>query len=605
MLNEPTNSKNSEFESAKSSKPLQYKSTYLADHRSINAVQLQAHTSNQAPIQRTKWKWSAKNKSWSVHEEGNHKSTTIDPEVVGYVDGEIYDSESKKFTGEVVSDEASPLLANESQKRELLGEEKAITKVSKKFYAQKISIAIGFVAECSKFLNQIKEVSSPFKSKTERLKALNDFIFKANTGQSAVLDDENARSKMWAKVAQSCKEAGEIMNDLIFTLQSEPGFNSQNLRLDHQFETPLDEMGIEVRSAQKTPYTILSDEKHDQIKSHLDNVGKGKSTLSTGIAIGHTAAGLSHHTKVAEGFKEAGTYVGAAGGILETVDGIIKVKEGVERADSALGKASDIAEGTASALKGGSSAVYFGGQIAGESAKTLAATQLGHLIPGATLALGGVQIASGVKGTIDGQSSLNSLNKEDVVKDEQARNSMTAAMTAKRNESIAKIAKGALTVAAGGVLLASLTNPVGWALLAATGVIAFGMSLSKKFSQRTKGKEIAELKNKEYQIAYRSWVNDGKVGPEPKLNQRYDKSRITATSWRTYSDIYKEEMVDQANMVAQTIYAHIDSTRSRVRFSEEQAIYIQVVKNLGLRIDLDNNKPTIAAIRKELLSKLT
>lgn len=605
MFNEPINSKKSEFVSAKSFRSTQLKSTYLADHRSKNAVQLHVNTSQQAPIQRTKWQWNAQEKKWSVFERSNNRGVMVVPDVVGHHHGEIYDDVRHQLTGEVAANPSTPLLGTVDHKTALLGEQDSSSSVSYAFYAQHISRAKIFAEEALEFLDKVERVKEPFKTQIDSLKEKAHFILRANQTQASVLDDEEARSSMWVRVAEACTNAGELMNDLKFTIENEPHFSSLDLGLSSQFEIPLDDMGIQIRSHQKLPYLVLSDEKHDKHKTHLDYAGKGKAALSTGISIGHTAATLSHHAKVAADLKEASTYVGAVGGALEVIDGGLKVYDGIHRADSALGKASDIAEGTTSMVKGGSTAAYFGSQVAGESAKTLAAGSLGHIIPGAAIASGGLQIISGGVGTVKSQSALNQLGKEGVVQDEVAKSSMTAAMKAKRNESIAKVGKGALTLAAGGVLLASLTNPVGWALLAATGVIAFGMALAKKFSQRTKGKEIAILKKKEYEMAYRAWVNSGKAGDKPQLNKRYDLSRITATSWRTYSDIYKEEMTDQANDVAQTIYRYLGVARYKTDFSEEEAVYIQVVKNLGLRIDLDDNKPTIAAIRKELLSKLT
>ena len=263
-----------------------------------------------------------------------------------------------------------------------------------------------------------------------------------------------------------------------------------------------------------------------------------------------------------------------------------------------------MAEGSARTVKGGASAAYFGGQFLGHSAEAMAATPLSNVIPGAALALGGVQVLSGTVGAIRGQNAINTLEQQELnIHSKGAYNMMHNAMTAKRNENISNVAKGAVAVAGGAVLLASLTNPVGWMLLAAAGLIGFSIMLAEKWSQRSKGKAIAEMKNREYQITYRQWVNGGMEGPEPQLNERYDLSRITWKSWRTFSDIYKEELVDQANEVAQTIYDKINSV-SNAQFTDEQSAYIQVVKNLGLRIDPENRLPTIADIRKQLLKRL-
>ena len=105
-----------------------------------------------------------------------------------------------------------------------------------------------------------------------------------------------------------------------------------------------------------------------------------------------------------------------------------------------------------------------------------------------------------------------------------------------------------------------------------------------------------ERKEREHQQAHDAWVQGGRQGDQPELDRRYDRSRISWYSWRTYGDIYREEMQAQREDVAKKLFSRAVISENPLQYPEME----QIVRAMGFNIDREAGKPTASQILKDL-----
>ena len=343
--------------------------------------------------------------------------------------------------------------------------------------------------------------------------------------------------------------------------------------------------------------------KGQQGLSLTDVLARGGATAVAGLSAGGSAT-------------EAASVAGAVGAPLEAVGGGIEFLTGVQEMTSeSKGKGGKLEgalgamTGAGRAVKGGATAAILLPQVgemvaAGKTiTKVLAeagGSTAGKVLAPAAIALGGAQMLSGGYGAYKAHKSAKALEGiKTGTEKEQVRESAAAAQEAqksKRTQSLITAGKGAVTVAGGAVLMAAgISNPVGWGILAAAGLIAGAAFIIKRVWQRQQGKKLVEQKMEEHRLALEAWeASPDPKGPKPVLDPRYDPDRITWRSWRTYGDVYREEVEEQRKVVADRLYEtgvkgnpYIDEMR-------------QIVEAMGFKINSEAGKPSKDQIYKEL-----
>lgn len=561
-------------------------------------------------LQLTKWQWDGKNKEWNYLREealGRRGPLVIydPPEFEGVEDGEIYDDIAKKFS---YPDERS---SGEIESALLVP--KASVSIRDKRAMMKLIDIGGYMKKFIDYLSLLG-LNEEFKTQIGHLKYYITEIQQIGFASYSLLNDQRKLSTLKQKAFSHIGKAKALITRVDNTIVQHkrlPGKGKRDraaresgwLNVSGGLSYFMELYQVESRRGGMEAYDRPRDERSDQIAT-------GTTISSTVSSVTSGAASISYAASQVETLSKVGDAVSGLGGAIEGLQGLHQIYHGVMRTDSAVGKMGSIAEGAATATKGASSAYFYGAQVLGTEASKLGAGALGQVLPVATLAQGGMQATKGVIGTVRSQQAINKIKEatEDdpfapalTPEKEKALKISLDAMQNKRTESIGKIGSGVVTIAAGVILLAAgLSNPIGWYVLAAAGLVTLGATVWNRVQQRMKGKEIAEQKNREYQVALREWHIGGQVEPKPMLNERYDKSRITAFSWRTYGDVYREEMAEQSYEVARVLYSqvHYGDTGQ----PETQAM-IQVVKNLGLRIN-NSGKPTLNDIQSQLKKRI-
>lgn len=132
------------------------------------------------------------------------------------------------------------------------------------------------------------------------------------------------------------------------------------------------------------------------------------------------------------------------------------------------------------------------------------------------------------------------------------------------------------------------------------------MFVMKKVAQHKAGKDLVKEKKAEFDKVHLKSSTDWqeasakgsgpeymKDNPEPKIEERYDPDRITNFSWRTYTDVFKEEMEEQRKVVALKLF-------EKAVNSEGNDEMEQIVTTVGFVIDKIKKTPTSSQIYKRL-----
>ena len=78
------------------------------------------------------------------------------------------------------------------------------------------------------------------------------------------------------------------------------------------------------------------------------------------------------------------------------------------------------------------------------------------------------------------------------------------------------------------------------------------------------------------------------------LDDRYDPDRITATSLRTYADVFREEMKEQRKVVAKVLF---DEAVDR---DDPNPKMVEIVGLMGFEINNGKKTPTREQLEKKL-----
>ena len=318
------------------------------------------------------------------------------------------------------------------------------------------------------------------------------------------------------------------------------------------------------------------------------------------------------------GALDAASKSAVSGSVMEGLSGLVDIVTGLKiiasenkDQDQKMEAGTLVAEGAAKIVRGTSSAIFFieqtkalaKGMTEKQSLQAAGSTVAAQILGPATIALGAVDILRGSYGAYkasERQNALKSIEKSAKSRDntEAVQSAKVAGDTQQEKKTEGKVTavKGAVTLVAGTILTAAgITNPIGWMVLAGAGLIGAGAFIMKRVAQVKQGKKLVEQKVKEHEVALKAWKDAGGNGDGPKLEARYDPKKITKFSWRSYGDVFREEMIEQRRVVAQKLYEKGVASPSG-KFPEME----QIVKTLGFVIDKDKQTPTAAQIYKSL-----
>ncbi len=365
----------------------------------------------------------------------------------------------------------------------------------------------------------------------------------------------------------------------------------------------------------------------DETKLDLPKSTKGTQTLEkatvTQKVMGYAASASTAGAKFAvlaqsAGALDAASKSAVSGSVMEGLSGLVDIVTGLKTIasdtkdqDQKMEAGTLVAEGAAKIVRGTSSAIFFieqtkalaKGMTEKQSLQAAGSTVAAQILGPATIALGAVDILRGSYGAYkasERQNALKSIEKSAKSRDntEAVQSAKVAGDTQQEKKTEGKVTavKGAVTLVAGTILTAAgITNPIGWMVLAGAGLIGAGAFIMKRVAQVKQGKKLVEQKVKEHEVALKAWKDAGGNGDGPKLEARYDPKKITKFSWRSYGDVFREEMIEQRRVVAQKLYEKGVASPSG-KFPEME----QIVTTLGLVIDKDKQTPTAAQIYKSL-----
>ena len=337
-----------------------------------------------------------------------------------------------------------------------------------------------------------------------------------------------------------------------------------------------------------------------------------------------TAADYASHLLplvVSGGAVKAFSKIAAGGSALEGVEGLVDIREAAvelgtvdqKKADQLLATAL-LAEGAAKVVKAVAGTAVFAietrkiskGIKPDEALEAAGATAIGQVLAPVTIALGAVELISGGYGAYKAAEREKALKKieEAATLEDVSRAAEVAGKSQgdKKTEEIAKAVKGATGVIGGSILLAAgLSNPIGWMVLGAAGLIAGGAFIMKRVHQHKAGKDLVARKKAEFEKLYAEWKgrdNEYQIAhAPPQLDPRYndkDVKTFGSFGWSSYVGIFKREMEEQRPVVAQKLFEQaVDTTTGNEAM-------VEIVTTMGFVINYEEKTPT----RKQILKRL-
>lgn len=205
-------------------------------------------------------------------------------------------------------------------------------------------------------------------------------------------------------------------------------------------------------------------------------------------------AGLSGGQVVSDATAGGGGALTAIGGLVDAGVNVRDLAVGGLQTGDKLETASKLGSNLGKSVANTGLALQQGGQVLGSSALSSAASAVGPAVAPAAIAMGGLDMVGGAYGAYRAhgrQKALGNLAETGSTSikgiAEFARNQQTT----KRNVNQSRILQGGLGVAGGVTLLAAgLSNPVGWGLLGAAGLVAGGAALYKQYRKYQEGKKL-------------------------------------------------------------------------------------------------------------------
>lgn len=320
--------------------------------------------------------------------------------------------------------------------------------------------------------------------------------------------------------------------------------------------------------------------------------------------------------------------LGAGAGLLGVGSALVDAGRGLGQARDKSNRTSERRLGLLNMFQGLGSAT----QSASSSAANIAglAGNAGAMA-GATLAVGGAGIATGAMDLLRGgyglykgkqrRDALNQLaqprsrqqeeaeeqRQEDAEEERIRRAALLAASTQQNRMDTGKanLVKGAAAVAGGALLLTSLTNPVGWGLLAGAAIIGGIAAFVKYMKRRKRKKEIAvrelgveqerrDWKQKKKQVESDTWYGTderarrmAQIGPDPLQVALQEAGYINVGHF----------YADYTTKTAQFLFDHgVQGDNPKAK---------AVVEGMGLKVNKDpddpqKSRPSVAKIAKSL-----
>ena len=284
---------------------------------------------NSAVIQRAKWKWDRKGQRWELYERDQGKRLSIEPQVKGFVDGEIYDDVNNSFTGQIALTEKDSLLEMD-RREELLGSVGSDAEVvPQKKFTDAISSATEYNKQVVQFIQSFENFKISFWAQYNELTRLNGAIQYDVLRVGDLYQNLHGRSACYRRILKNCREAAQLIHNLTLTINFEDYFSENRKNLMRPSEIPLYDLGIEIKSSHFEPYSRVSDERSDALNKGLAVGGAVKAGGSLGTTIGYGTTGL-------KGIETAGQSLGTIGGGLETLEGFSAIHQGISRPDTAV-----------------------------------------------------------------------------------------------------------------------------------------------------------------------------------------------------------------------------------------------------------------------------
>ncbi|MCJ8211043.1 hypothetical protein MUY27_15095 [Mucilaginibacter sp. RS28] len=314
-----------------------------------------------------------------------------------------------------------------------------------------------------------------------------------------------------------------------------------------------------VYDARSTPRHETAVEKTGQIGSAGSFIGSQTTNLSH-LINNDTLGATGEWTKVAgQGLGVVGSLANAGVGIHDIITSQNQKK------DKAI-KAVDVISSLSSAAQTGANGLgTLSGVVPTSGALSAASSIASKVIAPAAIVKSSADVVTGL--ATGGLAHYRSNKLEQLGKETMDENGGIIKFAqdnqwTKAKANYAKAVGGALGVAGGALLAASLTNPVGWGLLAAAGGVALGVSLYKMYKKHQSGKEILK---------------------DPHA-LRYGKIEVQKNVPRKgFGDYFKTEEMRRHEDVRGQIATKLSKDEGRSYYNDEPNTASKIVRNLGVR----------------------
>jgi hypothetical protein len=340
------------------------------------------------------------------------------------------------------------------------------------------------------------------------------------------------------------------------------------------------------------------------------------SRTESGNLLGHNIVDSSTISGASTAFGALGATAAGLGVIsagVDTSQGLgTLTNSGLQGRERGLG-AAQAASGTADMVRQGATGTYNVASIINtQSAVAAAATVVAG---GAAIAMGAIDMLRGAYGSWSAEKRraaleaiANEAENNFLLSDQDRNLIVTAARAAARTQEInrgsarSNIAKGALAVAGGIVLVVTAATPIGWALLAGSAVVGGIAALVRFVRRRRQRREVVkQALPQDVKLARSAWkaekkrIEDqtrwGSVARKEQLRQLGEdplETWIKSHGWRNVDHAYAQYINDTANTLFENAVSNGNET------------FIGLLREMGLKVDRDKGEPKPAKIAKAL-----
>jgi hypothetical protein len=313
------------------------------------------------------------------------------------------------------------------------------------------------------------------------------------------------------------------------------------------------------------------------------------------------------------GAADAFSGLGLGAGVLGMGTSLIETGRGVGEMLDSSRTAGDRASGGVRAFGGASNFARHGGTAAHNLGSLIgngAVSSVGQSITGvAGIATGTMDMLRGGYGAYKANQRENALNEiannnsdisDDGNKIRDAAKQAAGTQSIRKTSGLMTVGKGALAVVGGGLLLASATTPIGWALLGGAALVGGIIALVRYLKNRKRKEEVAlhvlgveeeqkvwkqKVEEIENETGYFSDARKERMktlGPSPL------DTKLKEGGFKGIGHVYAKHLTDTAE------FLHLNGVE------QPRDDVVKLIQNMGLKVDPQKRQPDTAKIAKAL-----